>query len=132
MSGSKKAAHPLRILIVDDNCDSADSFAILLEMSGHQVSVAYSGMEALAAAQAFNPHLAILDIGMPDLSGYEVAARLRDSEWGRDIKRIAVTGWGIDDIAQGELNGFHHHLVKPLDFGKLTSLIEEVGADLSR
>ena len=107
---------PRRIVVADDNEDSAQSFAMLLSFSGHEVRIAHDGEEALDAMREFRPDIAFLDIGMPRLSGYEVAELVRAEPWGREMKLIAVTGWGQpDDKARARTAGFDQHLVKPID-----------------
>ena len=113
-----------RILIADDNRDAADSLSMLLELAGHEVRVAHLGRAALSLAQAFRPDVALLDIGMPDMSGYEVARELRREPWGRGILLIALTGWGQEKDRQQALEaGFNQHLTKPIDPDHLESLI---------
>src|SRR5512138_3445205 len=85
-----------RILVVDDNEDAADSLATLLEVLGYRVKVAYDGPEAIAAADAFEPHAALLDIGLPRLSGYDIARHIRASR-GTATLLVAITGWGQED-----------------------------------
>ena len=89
-----------RIVVADDNEDSAQSFAMLLSFSGHEVRIAHDGEQALDTMRDFRPDVAFLDIGMPRLSGYEVAEAVRAEPWGRDMKLIAVTGWGQADDTQ--------------------------------
>ena len=113
-----------RVLIADDNRDAAESLSLLLELSGHDVRVAHLGQTALSLAQSFCPHVALLDIGMPDLSGYEVARELRQQPWAKGLQLIALTGWGQDDDRRRALQaGFDHHLTKPVDSDHLESLI---------
>ena len=113
-----------RILIADDNRDAAESLAMLLELAGHEVRVAHLGRAALALAQVFRPDTALLDIGMPDLSGYEVAQALRREAWSANILLIALTGWGQDSDRLRAIDaGFDHHLIKPVDPDHLTVLI---------
>jgi signal transduction histidine kinase/CheY-like chemotaxis protein len=113
-----------RILVADDNQDAADSLAMLLGLAGHEVRVAHSGRAALALAQAFRPDTALLDIGMPDLNGYEVAQELRRAPWGSDICLIALTGWGQDsDRRRSNSAGFNHHVTKPVDPATLQALM---------
>jgi signal transduction histidine kinase/ActR/RegA family two-component response regulator len=105
-----------RILLADDNRDAADSLAVLLKLAGHEVRVAYLGRDALALAMEFRPDTAVLDIGMPDLDGYEVAADLRRQSWGKQMKLIALTGWGQEsDRHRAKEAGFDLLLVKPVD-----------------
>src|SRR5262249_1937510 len=86
-----------RILVVDDNEDSADSLGRLLRLKGNDIRTAHDGIEALEAAKAFRPDLVLLDIGLPKLNGYEVARRIRQHPWGRDMVLVALTGWGQDE-----------------------------------
>jgi signal transduction histidine kinase/ActR/RegA family two-component response regulator len=105
-----------RIVVADDNRDAADSLGMLLELSGHKVSVCYSGEAALKLARKTLVNVMILDIGMPDLTGYEVARRVRAERWGTDVFLIAVTGWGqTEDKSRAIAAGFDHHLTKPVD-----------------
>ncbi|HEX3111923.1 MAG TPA: ATP-binding protein, partial [Candidatus Eisenbacteria bacterium] len=105
---------PRRILVADDNEDSAESLALLLEAHGHRVQVAYDGESALAAADRFRPDVAFIDIGMPKRSGYEVAVELRLRPWSESVRLIAVTGWGQEsDRRRAQEVGFDAHLVKP-------------------
>jgi len=113
-----------RILVADDNRDAAESLAMLLDMAGHDVRVAHLGRTALSMAQLFRPDIALLDIGMPDLSGYEVAESLRREPWAARIQIIALTGWGQESDRRRALEaGFDHHLIKPVDPDQLTQLI---------
>ena len=115
----------LRILVADDVADSMESLGIGLRILGHEVRTAADGNEALAVAAAFHPHMAILDIGMPGLNGYEVAQRIRKQPWGRDMLLVALTGWGQrEDVKRAQAAGFDHHMTKPADFDTLTRLIE--------
>jgi PAS domain S-box-containing protein len=122
-------ASPLRIVIADDNRDAADSLAMLLQMDGHQVSVAHDGAGALSIVEALRPQVAVLDIGMPDLNGYQVAQRIRSSAGFESIVLVALTGWGqAQDLARAKAAGFDHHLVKPADPEAVRSLITSIGA----
>jgi PAS domain S-box-containing protein len=113
-----------RILIADDNQDAADSLAALLQMEGHDVTVVRDGREALTAINAVLPEIALLDIGMPELDGYEVARQVRQNTLGRAVTLIAVTGWGQDrDKARALGAGFNHHLTKPIEPTQLLDLI---------
>jgi PAS domain S-box-containing protein len=112
----------LRILVADDNRDNADSCAMLLQMSGHDVRTAYSGRDALAIAAEFGPQVALLDIGMPELNGYQVARQLRGRDG--DVMLVAVTGWGqMEDKRQAQVAGFDHHVAKPVEFESLKHLL---------
>jgi signal transduction histidine kinase/ActR/RegA family two-component response regulator len=116
-----------RIAVVDDNRDAADSLAMLLETQGYQVTVGYTGAQALQIARATTPQVAILDIGMPDMTGYDVATRIRAEAWGRTICLIAMTGWGQqDDKARATAAGFDHHLTKPVDPDDVARLLQAV------
>jgi PAS domain S-box-containing protein len=126
---SAKAPSPpnaLRVLVADDNADAATSLAIVLGMRGHQVRTARDGVETLQIAQSFEPDVAILDIGMPRLDGYEVCRQLRVQPGGRDMLIIALTGWGqSEDKLRSQDAGFDEHFVKPADVGALEKLLEE-------
>ena len=116
---------PRRIVVADDNEDSAQSFAMLLSFSGHEVRIAHDGEQALDAMRNFRPDVAFLDIGMPRLSGYEVAELVRAEPWGREMKLIAVTGWGQpDDKMRARTAGFDQHLVKPIDPSEVDRLLD--------
>ena len=121
-----------RILVADDNSDALESLATLLELSGHEVFSAANGALALESAEQNLPEVALLDIGMPKLDGYEVARRIRAQPWGRSITLVALTGWGqeSDRRRSGEA-GFDSHLVKPLDLDKLTALLERLPASVA-
>jgi CheY-like chemotaxis protein len=113
-----------RILVADDNSDALESLAILLELGGHEVFSAANGALALESAERNLPEVALLDIGMPKLDGYEVARRIRAQPWGRRITLVALTGWGQDsDRRRSGEAGFDSHLVKPLDLDKLMELL---------
>jgi CheY-like chemotaxis protein/two-component sensor histidine kinase len=120
---------PVRILAVDDNEDVVESLALLLRMYGHEVETARDGLEALAAAERFNPDLVLLDLGMPGLDGYGACKRLREQPWSRDMTIVALTGWGQDaDRLRTTAAGFDDHLVKPVDPAALCRLLAQVGA----
>ena len=113
-----------RVLVADDNRDAADTLGLLLELYGHEVRIAHSGIAALEVAQSFRPNVALLDIAMPDLSGYEVARNLRVAASCPGIVLIALTGYGQDgDKERAQQAGFDHHLTKPVDPSKLEALI---------
>ncbi|WP_254508733.1 hybrid sensor histidine kinase/response regulator [Anatilimnocola floriformis] len=130
---SEKAAPPaashakaLRILIVDDNRDAASSLAMLLKITGNTLQLAHDGEEAVQVAEAFRPQLILLDIGLPKMNGYEVARIIRKQPWGRDIKLVALTGWGQEeDRLKSAEAGFDVHLVKPADYEVLKKLLAE-------
>lgn len=115
-----------RVLVADDNRDSADSLSLLLSLDGYEVSTAHNGVEAVQAVASHHPDVALLDIGMPKLNGYEVARHIRDQPWGRDMLLIAITGWGQEDDKQrAQEAGFDHHLTKPVDLAELKRLLAE-------
>jgi PAS domain S-box-containing protein len=114
---------PKRVLVVDDNADAANTLQLLLQSLGHETRVAYSGAEALAAADEFIPDVVLLDIGMPGMSGYEVARHLRTLKE-RRIKIVAITGWGTaTDRERSSEAGFDLHLVKPVDESELRRVL---------
>jgi len=115
---------PLRILVVDDNVDTAESLGLLLELGGQEVRTAHDGNRAVEVAEAFQPHVALLDIGLPGMSGYEVARRLREQPAMRRAFLVALSGYGQEEDRQRALEaGFDHHLIKPVDFDVLKALI---------
>ena len=121
-AGAQRMAR--RILIADDNNDALESLATLLQLSGHEVFTATNGGTALQSAERHLPEVALLDIGMPLLDGYEVAKRIRAQPWGQRITLVALTGWGQDsDRRRSREAGFDSHLVKPLDLETLTDLL---------
>jgi signal transduction histidine kinase len=128
-AGPPRAAAPRRVLLVDDNRDSAESLAQLLRLFGHEVWQAYSGRDALALARAHRPDLVLLDIGMPDLNGYEVARQLRADPSFAVTTLVALTGYGSDEDRRRSLAaGFDGHLVKPIDFTDLERILAAPGA----
>ncbi len=117
-------AVPRRILLADDNPDALESLATVLRLHGHEVFSAANGALALETAARHMPEVALLDIGMPVLDGYEVARRIRAQEWGKAVTLVALTGWGQEsDRRRSQEAGFDTHLVKPLDIGKLSALL---------
>jgi CheY-like chemotaxis protein len=113
-----------RILVVDDNPDQARSLHLLLELLGHEVRVAGDGPSALAAVEAEAPEVALIDIGLPGMSGYEVATRIRKDSAYDDVLLVAQTGWGQEhDRHRSVEAGFDHHLVKPLDLEALRKIL---------
>ncbi len=113
-----------RVLVVDDNQDAADSLATLLGVMGYEVRIAYDGPEAIEAADEFQPAVALLDIGLPKLSGYDIARHVREKR-GEGVLLVAITGWGQeDDRRRAREAGFDHHFTKPADFEALLQLID--------
>ena len=118
-----------RILVVDDNVDSAESLAMLLTIMGHEIKTAHDGLEALDVAAAFRPEVILLDIGLPKLDGVEVCRRIRQQAWGKDMVVIALTGWGQDEDKRKTLAaGVDAHLVKPVAPAALEQLLAELAA----
>jgi two-component system CheB/CheR fusion protein len=114
----------IRILVVDDNRDNAETLAMVLKVMGNEVSTAYDGQQALEVARAWRPHVVLLDIGMPKMNGYEACRRMRSEPWGEGMCLVALTGWGQEeDRRRTEEAGFDHHLVKPVDPAALLKLL---------
>lgn len=117
---------PRRFLVVDDNMDSAKSLAMLLKLTGHETHLAHDGLEAVEAATNLKPDVVLLDIGLPKISGYEVARRIREQRWGQKTLIVALSGWGQDeDRAKSREAGFDGHLVKPVDYTVLMQLLAD-------
>jgi CheY-like chemotaxis protein len=115
-----------RILVVDDNPDAAEGLALGLKLRGYVVRVAYDGPSALDAVQDFQPAVALLDIGLPEMDGYELAEKLRALPGLEALRCVAVTGFGQEsDRARSRAAGFHAHLVKPADFDSIIRAIED-------
>jgi CheY-like chemotaxis protein len=113
-----------RILVVDDNHDSALSLAMMLSIMGHETRTAHDGESAVATAESFLPDVVLLDIGLPKLNGYEVAQRIREQPWGTSMFLIAVTGWGQDEDRQRSSEvGLNVHMVKPVEPAALEQLL---------
>lgn len=113
-----------RILVVDDNKDAAGTLAMLLRLKGNVVKIAHDGLEALEVAEELHPELILLDIGLPKLNGYDVARRIRQRPWGRDVILVAVTGWGQEEDRRRTTEaGFDFHIVKPLVLAVLETLM---------
>lgn len=117
----------LRIMVVDDNRDAADSMAMMLEANGHEVCSVYDGREALTAFAEFRPNAALLDIGLPHVSGYELATQFRQID--ARCTLIAISGWGTErDKEQARRGGFDAHLTKPADPHAVMALVEKLCA----
>jgi signal transduction histidine kinase len=120
---------PQKVLVVDDNRDAADTLGTLLGSLGTTVQVVYGGKAALAALETFDPDTVLLDLGMPEMDGYEVARRIRAEGSSEHPLLIALTGWGQDqDVEESRAAGFDHHLVKPPDIDKLRTLLARPSA----
>lgn len=112
------------MLVVDDNRDAAEALGALLELDGNEVHLAHDGEAALAAAEELRPGVILLDIGLPRLDGFEVARRLRATEWGASALLLALTGWSHPEERQRSVDaGFDEHVVKPVDIEALTELL---------
>jgi PAS domain S-box-containing protein len=121
-----------RVMVVDDNRDSADMMAMLLELCGHEVAVAHDGEKAVSLVEQFSPDVVFLDIGLPSLNGYEVATRIRSLQIPQPVL-IALTGWGqADDRRRSAAAGFDHHVVKPIDHDMLMGLVAGVPSHSGR
>ena len=124
-SEALETAHTRRVLIVDDNIDAAEMLEELLEVMGHEVEMATDPIAALDVAARFVPDVAVLDIGLPVIDGYELAARLRALPGLSGSRLIALTGYGQEhDRQRSRAAGFHAHLVKPVDLERLERLVE--------
>jgi CheY-like chemotaxis protein len=120
----------LRILVVDDNRDTADSLQMLLHVMGNEIRTAYDGVEAVRCAEAFKPDIVFLDIGLPKMSGYEVAQALRKQQGDRKLTLIAISGWGQEaDRTRSREAGFDRHLVKPVDPAAIFELLRVLQND---
>jgi CheY-like chemotaxis protein len=120
-------APPCRVLVVDDNEDAANSLGLILELGGHETACVYSAMDALQRAAAFRPDVVLLDIGLPGMDGYEVAQKMRELPGLRDIRLIAVTGYGrSDDRIRARDAGFDDHLTKPVEYAVLDRALARV------
>jgi PAS domain S-box-containing protein len=127
--GKPTALLPLRVMVVDDNHDAADSLGMLLKFLGAEVHIAYDGSEALSALMSFDADLMLLDIGMPGMDGYELARRIRKRPGLEGLKLIALTGWGQEEDRRATAAaGFDHHLIKPTGIEALRTLMATVGA----
>jgi CheY-like chemotaxis protein len=114
------------VLVADDNRDAGETLAMLLRLDGHEVHVATDGLEAIEMFARVQPEIAILDIGMPGLSGHEVARRIRDQPSERPVTLIAVTGWGQKaDKDRAAASGFDHHFTKPVEPSVLSALLQQ-------
>ena len=147
IAGPQQGEHPLttneekstaaenrqRVLVVDDNKDSAQTLALMLKIMGNEVRTAHDGLEAIEKAQEYLPNVILLDLGMPKLNGYDVCRRIREQPWGAKMDIIALTGWGqAEDRQRTKEAGFDHHLVKPVDVARLKELLDEAAAQPSQ
>jgi CheY-like chemotaxis protein len=128
-SPEKTRAPRRRVLIVDDNRDAAESLAMVLKFLGHEAITAYDGEAGLVAAAEYRPDLVVMDLGMPNMDGYEACRRIRAKSWGRDPYLVALSGWGAaDDLRRTHDAGFDRHLVKPVDVNMLAKMIADMSS----
>lgn len=118
---------PCRIVVADDNRDSAETLAELLALEGHVVRVAHDGPQALQTIVSFQPHVAFVDIVMPGMDGYEVAKRVRATVLPFRITLVAVTGYGHHGVVRAIAAGFDHHLLKPLEPAIMQQILQKAG-----
>jgi len=119
-----------RILVADDNSDAASSLGMLLEMMGHEVCIVHDGVEAVEKASTFGPDIILLDLGMPQLNGYEACSRIRAQPSNKGTLIVALTGWTQDDkIKRSQQAGFDFHLIKPVELPALEKLLRESPAN---
>jgi CheY-like chemotaxis protein len=112
------------VLVVEDNEDTAESLASILRVWGHEAHVTFDGIRALEAVEAFAPHVVVSDLGLPGMTGYELARRLRDRPGLGGVLLVALTGYGREEDGRRAVDaGFDHHLVKPLDLARLADLL---------
>jgi len=124
LAESDATARPCRILVADDNRDTAESLAAMLRLMGHRVETADDGLGAVQAAAGTRPDIVLMDIGMPRMNGYEAARRIREQPWGVGLPLVALTGWGQEaDRRRAFEAGFDHHLTKPVDPSSLRRLL---------
>lgn len=127
LPAAEAALLPLRVLVVDDNFDAAESMAVLLGLLGSEVHVCHDGLEAVKAFSSFQPRAILLDIGLPGLDGYAVARQIRAQQGGADVMLIALSGYGRDeDRARSREAGFDHHMVKPMAPDKIIDLLSTI------
>jgi len=122
-AAERPGATPRKVLVIDDNSDAANALRMLLENDGHNVRVAHDGVSGLALAREYRPEYLLLDIGLPRLNGYDIAASVRGDPELRHTTLVAITGYGqVHDRARTAAVGFDHHLTKPVEFSELQEL----------
>jgi len=123
---SRPTGNPVRVLVVEDNIDAGDSLSLLLRLHGHGVLVARSGPSALEVASTYQPHLVLLDIGLPGMDGYEVARHLRQKPEFKNVLLCALTGHTPSDAGRDrpQYSVFDHHFIKPVDLNKLLAVLD--------
>jgi DNA-binding response OmpR family regulator len=133
MTTSDRRSLRLRILVIEDNRATADSLCMLLELSGHEVHVAYDGLAGVRAARQWTPQVVLCDIGLPGLDGYGVAAELRSQAATAQARLIAVTAYGSEEARKRSAAvGFERHFVKPVDPDELRGLLRTLAREQSR
>jgi CheY-like chemotaxis protein len=132
VNGARRHAHATpttvkrRVLVVDDNADALASLSRLVELLGNEVRRALDGLEALEIGRSFQPEIVLMDLGMPNLDGYEAARRIRQEPWGQQLLLIATTGWGQDEHRRRTAEaGFDRHLIKPIPVDLLREVLNE-------
>jgi signal transduction histidine kinase len=126
---TKPTGSTLRVLVVDDNAAAAYMLSRIVEALGNETKIAADGEQAIASAEAFQPQVIFMDIGMPRMNGYEAAERIRQTSWGKDLVLVALTGWGQEeDRRRTQAAGFNHHLVKPADLDQVQQLLSAVAS----
>jgi CheY-like chemotaxis protein len=129
----RPASKRRRVLVADDNLDAAESLTMLLTMMGHEVRAAHDGVQAVDQAEKFRPDLIFMDVGMPKLDGLEAVTQIRRKDWGAGPVIVALTGWGQEtDRKRSKEAGCDEHLVKPLDFDRLSVLLADLAAAPAR
>jgi CheY-like chemotaxis protein len=127
---ARRSSQTCRILVVDDNEDSANSLTMLLRLAGNETRTAYNGLDAVSSARDYQPEVIILDIGLPELNGYDAARRIRQLPGGKDLLLIALTGWGQEeDQRKSKEAGFNAHMVKPVNYEQLMNLLAARNSD---
>lgn len=123
-ASAPRAADGVRIVVVDDHVDTAMMMSALLRLAGHEVEAAHDGQAAVLAVERFKPDVVLLDLGLPDMDGCEIARRLRQTPAGKDVLLIALTGYTqAEHVAATRQAGFDHHLTKPVDLSSVRRLI---------
>ena len=125
MNAMDRVGH--RVLLVDDSPDSSEPLSLLLQAKGHETRVAIDGATAISVADEFRPDCVLLDLGLPQMDGYEVARRLRQRPYGAEMLLVALTGWAGKDVrSKAAEAGFDYHLVKPVDWDELEKIVQSV------
>lgn len=121
----RPASGKRRILVVDDNRDSANTLAMMLKLLGHETQTAFDGVEAVAAAEKFDPEIVLMDVGMPRLNGLDATRRIREQPWGQTMTVIALTGWDQESDKQNSHDaGCNGHMVKPVALADLQAILQ--------